>query len=178
MSTPLTSSQPAVGVAAAEGGSAAPALAAALLGFFVITLDALVVNVALPAIGRGFGGGMTGLQWVVDSYTLMFAALCLLPGGFAVLGDEVGRDAAALLDVVALLLSPGADSHRIDGAGLAAAASGGAARAAADLAGVGDEVLQGVAKLIIVLGAEVDFVVAAVQGEADGAFGLAAVDVV
>jgi DHA2 family methylenomycin A resistance protein-like MFS transporter len=43
-----------------------PALAAALLGFFVITLDAVIVNVALPAIGRDFGSGMAGLQWVVD----------------------------------------------------------------------------------------------------------------
>jgi hypothetical protein len=51
-----------------------------LLGFFVITLDALVVNVALPAIGRDLGGGMTGLLWVVDGYTLMFAALLLFAG--------------------------------------------------------------------------------------------------
>jgi hypothetical protein len=43
--------------------SAGAALAAALLGFFVITLDALVVNVALPAIRADLGGGMTGLQW-------------------------------------------------------------------------------------------------------------------
>src|SRR5262245_6955360 len=46
------------------------ALAVAALGFFVVTLDALVVNVALPAIGRELGGGITGLQWVVDGYTL------------------------------------------------------------------------------------------------------------
>jgi len=53
------------------------ALAVALLGSFVVTLDALVVNVALPAIGRDLGGGMTGLLWFVDGYTLMFAALLL-----------------------------------------------------------------------------------------------------
>jgi DHA2 family methylenomycin A resistance protein-like MFS transporter len=35
---------------------------AAVLGFFVITLDAVVVNVALPAIGREVGGGITALQ--------------------------------------------------------------------------------------------------------------------
>jgi len=50
------------------------ALAVALLGFFVITLDALVVSVALPAISRDLGGGITGLQWIIDGYTLMFAA--------------------------------------------------------------------------------------------------------
>jgi DHA2 family methylenomycin A resistance protein-like MFS transporter len=62
-------------------------LTAALLGFFVITLDAVVVNVALPAIRRNLGGGMTGLQWVVDGYTLMFAALLLSAGA---LSDRIG----------------------------------------------------------------------------------------
>jgi hypothetical protein len=33
------------------------------LGFFIVTLDALVINVALPEIGRALGGGITGLQW-------------------------------------------------------------------------------------------------------------------
>ncbi len=60
--------------------SPAPALAAALLGFFVITLDTLVVNVALPSIQDDLGGGVTGLQWVMDGYTLMFAALLLSSG--------------------------------------------------------------------------------------------------
>ena len=41
-------------------------LAAALLGFFVVTLDAVIVNVALPDIGRELTGGMSGLEWVVD----------------------------------------------------------------------------------------------------------------
>jgi MFS transporter, DHA2 family, methylenomycin A resistance protein len=35
-------------------------------GFFVITLDAVVVNVALPSIRNDLGAGMTGLKWVVD----------------------------------------------------------------------------------------------------------------
>jgi len=63
-------------------GAASPGftLAAAVLGFFMITLDAVVVNVALPSIRAGLGGGITGLQWVVDGYTLMFAALLLSAG--------------------------------------------------------------------------------------------------
>lgn len=65
----------------------AAALGAALLGFFVITLDALVVNVALPSIRESLGGGITGLQWVVDGYTLMFAALLLSAGS---LTDRLG----------------------------------------------------------------------------------------
>ena len=48
-----------------------------MLGFFVITFDAVVVNVSLPTIGHSLGGGIAGLQWVVDGYTLMFAALLL-----------------------------------------------------------------------------------------------------
>jgi EmrB/QacA subfamily drug resistance transporter len=67
------------------------ALAAALLGFFVITLDAVVVNVALPSIRHDLDGGMTGLQWVVDGYTLMFAALLLSAGS---LSDRIGAQHA------------------------------------------------------------------------------------
>jgi EmrB/QacA subfamily drug resistance transporter len=63
------------------------ALGAAVLGFFVVTLDAVVVNVALPSIRAGLGGGITGLQWVVDGYTLMFAALLLSSGSLA---DRIG----------------------------------------------------------------------------------------
>jgi EmrB/QacA subfamily drug resistance transporter len=62
-------------------------LAAALLGFFVVTVDAVVVNVALPSIRDDLGGGISGLQWVVDGYTLMFAGLLLTSGAVA---DRVG----------------------------------------------------------------------------------------
>ena len=55
-------------------------LAAALLGFFVVTLDAVILNVALPAIRADLGGGIRGLQWVVNGYTLTFAALLLSAG--------------------------------------------------------------------------------------------------
>ncbi|MHA5053221.1 MFS transporter [Streptomyces sp. SD15] len=63
------------------------ALAAILLGFFTIMVDAMIVNVALPSIGRGFGSGMTGLQWVVDGYTLAFAAFLLSAGAIS---DRIG----------------------------------------------------------------------------------------
>ncbi|WP_077800825.1 MFS transporter [Streptomyces sp. JHA26] len=59
------------------------ALVAALLGFTVITVDVSAVNIALPAIRHSLSGGMAGLQWVVDAYTLMFAALMLSAGAFA-----------------------------------------------------------------------------------------------
>ena len=59
-----------------------------MLGFFIVTLDAVVVNVTLPVIRADLGGGVSGLQWVVDGYTLMFAALLLSAGS---LSDRVGR---------------------------------------------------------------------------------------
>ncbi len=72
-----------------RAGQASPgwSLAAALLGFFMVTLDAVIVNVALPDIRRELAGGMSGLQWVVDGYTLMFAALLLSAGS---LTDRTG----------------------------------------------------------------------------------------
>lgn len=87
MSSSLTSSRSAGPAKGQPVSSPVSALAVALLGFFVITLDAFVVNVALPVMGRELGGGMTGLQWVVDSYTLMFAALLLFGGTLA---DRIG----------------------------------------------------------------------------------------
>src|SRR6266702_722143 len=70
-----------------HGSRAGAVLATALLGFFMVTLDALVVNVALPSIRHDLGGGMTGLQWVVDGYTLVFAALLL---SARALSDRIG----------------------------------------------------------------------------------------
>src|SRR5437764_8827246 len=52
-----------------------------------LTLDAVAVNVALPSIRQDFGAGITGQQWVVDGYTLMFAALLLWSGA---LTDRAG----------------------------------------------------------------------------------------
>jgi EmrB/QacA subfamily drug resistance transporter len=69
--------------------ASAPAIAltASLLGFFMVTFDAVVVNVALPTIRTDLGGGITGLQWVVDGYTLLLAALLLSAGA---LSDRAG----------------------------------------------------------------------------------------
>jgi EmrB/QacA subfamily drug resistance transporter len=65
------------------GGQSAVTLVAAVLGFLVVTLDAVVVNVALPSIRHAFGGGISGLQWVVDGYTLAFAGLLLWAGALS-----------------------------------------------------------------------------------------------
>ncbi|MFE3523751.1 MFS transporter [Streptomyces sp. NPDC059161] len=88
-----------------RGASPALTLAAALVGFALITLDASVVNVALPAIGTDLGGGMSGLQWVVDAYTLAFAALMLSTGAFA---DRVGSAKAYALGTIVFTLASAA----------------------------------------------------------------------
>lgn len=63
-------------------------LAAAVLGSGVALLDTTVVNVALPTLGRDLDADFSGLQWVVNGYTLSLAALLLLGGA---LGDRYGR---------------------------------------------------------------------------------------
>jgi EmrB/QacA subfamily drug resistance transporter len=63
-------------------------VAATVLGSGITALDATVVGIALPAIGRDFHAGVTALQWVVDAYTLTLAGLLLLGG---TLGDSFGR---------------------------------------------------------------------------------------
>ncbi|MBO0703987.1 MAG: MFS transporter, partial [Candidatus Dormibacteraeota bacterium] len=63
------------------------ALVGVCMGFFVIQLDATIVNVALPAIGDVLGGAVGGLQWVVDAYTLPLAAFLLTAGSRA---DRLG----------------------------------------------------------------------------------------
>jgi EmrB/QacA subfamily drug resistance transporter len=61
---------------------------ATVLGSGMAGLDATVVGIALPAIGRNFHAAVTSVQWVVDGYTLTLAGLLLLGG---TLGDSYGR---------------------------------------------------------------------------------------
>src|SRR5260370_15977790 len=63
-------------------------LLAAVLGSSMAMLDATVVNVALPTIGRDLHTSLGGLQWTVTAYTLTLAGLILLGGS---LGDRMGR---------------------------------------------------------------------------------------
>src|SRR5215813_5872957 len=68
--------------------SKAMILVALLLAAFVINLDTTIVNVALPAMVRELHATTTQLQWVVDAYNLVFAALLLT---FGSLSDRFGR---------------------------------------------------------------------------------------
>lgn len=55
-------------------------LALVCVAQFMVVLDATIVNVALPSIQSGLGFSATGLQWVVNSYTLFFGGFLLLGG--------------------------------------------------------------------------------------------------
>ena len=57
----------------------------------VIVVDTTIVNVALPTFARDLHASSSGLQWIVDAYTLTFAALLLLAGAIA---DRYGRQRA------------------------------------------------------------------------------------
>ena len=73
------------------------ALIAVLLGFFIVMLDATIVNVALADIGTDLDAPMASLQWVVDSYTLVFAAFLLTSGAAC---DRLGARAVYLLGLL------------------------------------------------------------------------------
>lgn len=80
-------------------------VAAALLGFALSCLDASVVNVALPSMEHALGGGTAGSQWVVDSYTLAFAALMLSTGALA---DRAGATRTYALGITVFALASAA----------------------------------------------------------------------
>ena len=61
------------------------------VSLLVISLDNTVLNVALPSISTDLGAGQSDLQWIVDAYILVFAALLLTMGAF---GDRIGRKRA------------------------------------------------------------------------------------
>src|SRR5881397_106309 len=63
-------------------------LASLLLAAFAINLDTTIVNVALPTLVRELHASNSQLQWIVDAYNLVFAALLLASGS---LSDRVGR---------------------------------------------------------------------------------------
>jgi EmrB/QacA subfamily drug resistance transporter len=68
-------------------------LASLLLAAFAINVDTTIVNVALPTLVRELDASTTQLEWIVDAYNLMFAALVLAAGN---LGDRVGRKGVLL----------------------------------------------------------------------------------
>lgn len=77
-------------------------LLATVLGSGIASLDATVVNIALPAIGQDLGTGLSGLQWTVNGYTLTLAAFILLGGS---LGDVWGRRRVFVLGTTAFAVT-------------------------------------------------------------------------
>jgi DHA2 family methylenomycin A resistance protein-like MFS transporter len=82
---------PSVPDTATAAARASVVLAIASMGFFLITLDISIVNVALASIRHDLGGGTTTQQWVIDGYTLPFAALLLCAGNVS---DRIGAKKA------------------------------------------------------------------------------------
>ncbi|WP_067652526.1 MFS transporter [Nocardia harenae] len=69
------------------------------LAELLVVLDNTIVNVALPSIGVQTGATMSGLQWIVDAYTLTFAGLLL---AFGHLGDRHGRRRAMVIGLAGI----------------------------------------------------------------------------
>ena len=78
-------------------GGASWVLAAAILGSSMAFIDGTAVNVALPALQSSLHATLTDVQWVVESYALLLAAL-LLTGGS--LGDLYGHRRIFALGVI------------------------------------------------------------------------------
>ncbi|MFM8236226.1 MAG: DHA2 family efflux MFS transporter permease subunit [Actinomycetota bacterium] len=71
---------------------------------FLVVVDNLIVNVALPTLQRELDASVTALQWIVDSYALVFACLLLAGGG---LGDRWGRKRALQVGLVLFAIFSG-----------------------------------------------------------------------
>src|SRR5229473_3736777 len=95
-------------------------LVALLLAAFLVNLDTTLVNVALPAMVRQLHATTTQLQWVVDSYNLVFAALLLT---FGSLSDRFGRKGMLLAGLAVFGTASLAGGFTTDPAQLIAARS-------------------------------------------------------
>ncbi|WP_238161170.1 MFS transporter [Kribbella antibiotica] len=96
---------PTTGSASPDAPHARIVVTVASLGFFLITLDISIVNVALSRIRTELGGGTTGQQWTIDGYTLLFAALLLFAGN---LSDRIGAKKALGAGIVGFGLASAA----------------------------------------------------------------------
>ncbi len=90
-----------------------PALAVICLGAFVISVDATIVNVALPTLSRELDADTAQLQWIVDAYTLVMSGLLLSAGS---LSDRYGRRGwlNSGLAVFAITSAVAAQAHSAD----------------------------------------------------------------
>jgi MFS transporter, DHA2 family, methylenomycin A resistance protein len=103
--TAVIGTRDAAGTTERRAATGAIVLVAALLGFFMLSLDSTVVNVALPGIERSLGGSTAGLAWVIDAYTLMFAALLISAGAVS---DRIGAKRLYAIGLAAFMASSAA----------------------------------------------------------------------
>ena len=78
------------------------ALALLAMAEFVVVLDASIVNIALPSIGRGLRFSLANLSWVVNAYVLTFGGFLLLGGRIA---DLLGRRRVFVIGLVLFVLA-------------------------------------------------------------------------
>src|ERR1700737_890111 len=99
------------------------ALAVICVSVFVISVDATIVNVALPTLSRQLDADTAHLQWIVDAYTLVMSGLLLSAGS---LSDRYGRRGwlSGGLAALALTSAIAAQVHTADGLIAARAAMG------------------------------------------------------
>jgi MFS transporter, DHA2 family, methylenomycin A resistance protein len=72
-------------------------LAVASAGFLMVSLDVTIVNVALPTLAHQLGASLQQLQWIVDGYALVYAAVLITGGG---LGDILGSRAVFMAGLI------------------------------------------------------------------------------
>jgi EmrB/QacA subfamily drug resistance transporter len=103
---PIEAAHPSAAGADSPAALRSPTGVALIIGTFLASmvtfLDANVVNVAVPAIGRHFGAGVTTLQWTLTSYLLTAAGFLLLAGALA---DRLGRRRVLEIGLSVLLVA-------------------------------------------------------------------------
>lgn len=77
-------------------------LAICCMSLFIVAIDNTIVNVALPSIQQDLHAPVSGLQWIIDAYTLVIASLLMLSGSTA---DRVGRRRTFQLGLVLFTLA-------------------------------------------------------------------------
>src|SRR4051812_37532412 len=87
---------------ALRSGAGVALIAATVLASMAGFLDASVVNVAIPAIGRDLGAGVVALQWTLTGYLLTAAALLLVAGALA---DRFGRRRVLIVGLLIMLVA-------------------------------------------------------------------------
>ncbi|MFJ8144434.1 MFS transporter [Streptomyces sp. NPDC096048] len=76
-------------------------LAICCMSLLIVSIDNTILNVALPAMQRDLDASTSGLQWAIDAYTLVLAALLMLAGSTA---DRIGRKRVFMTGLVVFTL--------------------------------------------------------------------------